>query len=63
MTDSELLEFMGDDASKWASEFCRVARSREMDIDEGWMTTWFANAIEHSWTVRTRNAGRQDSPR
>ena len=33
------------DASDWASEFCRVASSKGINIDEGWMITWFANAL------------------
>jgi hypothetical protein len=52
MTDGELLAYMGDDAAKWASEFCKIARDLGHDIDEGWMIGWFANAIEHSSHIR-----------
>jgi hypothetical protein len=54
VTDTELLDYMGDDASKWASEFCKIARDLGHNIDEGWMIGWFANAIEHSYDLRKR---------
>lgn len=38
------------DARLWASEWCRVALGLVADgkaiIDEGWMLSWFANALE-----------------
>lgn len=43
------------DARVWASEWCRIAENLDGErclvvdsrvIDEGWMTGWFANAIE-----------------
>jgi hypothetical protein len=34
------------DATVWAKEFCAVAKEQGHDLDEGWMITWFANAIE-----------------
>jgi hypothetical protein len=44
---------VGDDASKWAAEFRATAiRLGYSDMDEGWLTGWFANAIEHSSDVR-----------
>ncbi|HYJ44061.1 MAG TPA: hypothetical protein VEW06_06355 [Xanthobacteraceae bacterium] len=52
MTDGELLAYMGDDAAKWAAEFCKIARDHGHNIDEGWMIAWFANAIEHSSDIR-----------
>ena len=33
------------DAKDWAKEFCRIARIKGLDIDEGWMIGWFANAL------------------
>ncbi len=39
------------DASDWAKEFCRIANllgfrdAKGNEIDEGWMTGWFANAL------------------
>lgn len=55
MEAHKLLEWMGDDASRWAQAFCAIKRTQgwgSKDIDEGLMTGWFANAIEHSSFVR-----------
>lgn len=57
MEDGKLIEWMGDDASRWSKAFCAFKRTqgwRASDIDEGLMTGWFANAIEHSTIVRSR---------
>lgn len=41
-----------DDAMVWAEEWCKIARQIEAAddgrkvIDEGWMVTWFANAMQ-----------------
>lgn len=54
MTDHELLAYCRDDAAKWAEQFCKTAKTLGYgDLDEGWMIVWFANAIEHSFDVRT----------
>jgi hypothetical protein len=54
MTDSEMLAELRDDAAKWAKAFCQHAEKLgHPGIDEGWMIGWFANAIEHSYDVRT----------
>lgn len=45
MDDGELLNSMGIDAQKWAEEFCRIARDKGHNLDEGWIVGWFANAI------------------
>ena len=45
MEDGELLDYMGMDAIKWASEFCKIARDKGYNLDEEWMIGWFANAI------------------
>ena len=45
MTDGDLLQYMGIDGSRWAAEFCKIARDKGHDLDEGWMLGWFANAI------------------
>jgi hypothetical protein len=37
MTDGELLSYLGDDASRWAAEFCKIARDHGHNIDEEWM--------------------------
>lgn len=52
-TECQLLDRLADDASKWAAEFRKTATSLGYsDMDEGWLITWFANAIEHSSDVR-----------
>lgn len=33
------------DARDWAQAFCKIAKEQGHDIDEGWMVTWFANAL------------------
>jgi hypothetical protein len=33
------------DARDWAEAFCKIAKTKGHDIDEGWMTSWFANAL------------------
>jgi hypothetical protein len=53
MNAPEMLAACRDDASKWAAAFCEIAKGLGHDIDEGWMIGWFANAIEHSYDVRT----------
>lgn len=56
-TGADLLERLGDDASKWAAEFRKTAiRLGYSDMDEGWLIGWFANAIEHSTDVRWRRS-------
>lgn len=56
MSAGNLLEALADDASRWATAFvqhARLVRDRGDNIlDEAWLTTWFANAIEHSSDVR-----------
>jgi len=54
-TDGQMLDRLGDDAAKWAAEFRKTALNLGYsDMDEGWLITWFANAIEHSTLVRRR---------
>ena len=54
MSGPEMLAACRDDAAKWAAAFCEIAASLgHKGIDEGWMIGWFANAIEHSYDVRT----------
>lgn len=59
VTDSEMLDYMGTDAMRWAEEWCRIAREIEADddgrtvIDEGWMVGWFANAMMAAVDART----------
>ena len=57
MPEHKMLDAMSDDAARWATAFCQIAkRSQGLDIDEGWMIGWFANAIEHSTMVRQARA-------
>ena len=56
MPEHKLPEVLADDAAKWAYAFCEHAASIGINLDEGWMTIWFANAIEASWDARTRRA-------
>lgn len=51
-----LLEVCGDNAHKWADAFCQHATKWGFVPDVSLMTTWFANAIEHSTLVRERRA-------
>ena len=65
MDSADLLKAMGDDAEKWAAAFCQIAaKLGHTGIDEGWMISWFANAIEHSSDVRRwrREAAKNDRP-
>jgi hypothetical protein len=49
------------DARDWAEAFCKIAKTHGLDIDEGWMLTWFSGALmrgfdEHAArTARERN--------
>lgn len=45
MKDHEAYGACGPDASKWAAFFCQVAKKQGLEIDEGWMMSWFANAM------------------
>lgn len=52
MSGPALLEYCGDRGDRWAAAFCSVARNKGIELDEGWMIGWFANAIEHSSQMR-----------
>jgi hypothetical protein len=51
LSEPDLLAFLGVDAQKWAQAFCQIANKlgyKSPDgepIDEGWMISWFANAM------------------
>jgi hypothetical protein len=52
-----LLAACGADAEKWAVAFNQHAvKLGYSEMDEGWLTTWFANAIIHSYDVATGRA-------
>jgi hypothetical protein len=46
------------DAKDWAEAFCKIANSfgfkdgEGKPIDEGWMTSWFANALMRGYDQR-----------
>lgn len=33
------------DARDWSKAFCKIAKKLGHDLDEDWMTGWFANAL------------------
>ena len=45
LSEPALLDAVGTDAQKWAEAFCQIAKTHGLDIDEGWMITWFSNAM------------------
>lgn len=50
---ASMLSRLGDNAQKWAQEFIAVMHQIGWsELDEALMTSWFANAIEHSNDVR-----------
>lgn len=47
MTERQVIETCGKDASKWADAFCQRARKLGYSpMDREWVTGWFAIAIE-----------------
>ncbi len=55
LDSASLLDTLRDDAAKWAAAFNQHAVKLEHSpMDEGWLTGWFANAIEGSCDVRKR---------
>jgi hypothetical protein len=47
-TDGSLLDRLGDDGHKWATEFC--SRFPAVPLDDA--LGWFCNAIENAWDTR-----------
>jgi len=51
MPGPDLPALLGVDAAKWAAAFCQIATKlgykgpEGLPIDEGWMVSWFANAM------------------
>lgn len=59
----DILQALGDDASKWAEAYCQHAIKFGFDRnDREIMVTWFANAIEHSHDVRMRRSRPDTTP-
>lgn len=52
------------DAQDWAKAFCKVAKAHGHDLDEGWVTLWFANALMRGYDARQSelNARKMRSP-
>jgi hypothetical protein len=48
------------DAMDWAKCFCDTARSKGLDIDEGWMVSWFANALMRGFDEGVSRASKQE---
>lgn len=55
------------DARDWAKAFCKIANegygfkdAMGQPIDEGWMVTWFANALMRGYDEHVRNARDSD---
>lgn len=54
MEGPELLAACADKGIKWAAAFNQHAiKLGYQPMDEDWLMGWFANAIEHSYDVRT----------
>lgn len=53
MDGPTLLKTAGDNAWNWAHAFQQKVVRRGQPIDAETMIGWFANAIEHSYDVRT----------
>ena len=50
MESGEMLKLLADDAHSWATAYCQFNRN----ADHGYMTSWFANAIETACEHRMR---------
>lgn len=49
------------DARDWSRAFCKIARAQGHDLDEGLMTTWFANALMRGWDEHAARCARPKS--
>lgn len=57
MDGSQMYDSMRDDGREWARAFCQIAaKNTGYIVDEGWMTSWFCNAIEISNVFRRKPA-------
>ena len=45
------------DALDWAKAFCKIAGEKGLQIDEGWMVSWFANALMRGYDEAQMRAG------
>jgi hypothetical protein len=47
------------DARDWSKAFCKIAKEQGHDLDEGWMTSWFANALMRGfYEAKSRSGGK-----
>lgn len=58
----QFYEYVGSDAQRWAQAFMEIVVDRNIEIDEGLMIAWFANAIESSYDYRTRQKQNEPHP-
>lgn len=49
------------DARDWAKAFCKIAAEKALQIDEGWMITWFACALMRGFDEGCIRASRPTS--
>ncbi len=56
-TDDSLLDRLGDDGHKWATEFCNRFPAVPFEDALG----WFCNAIENTWDTRCSIFTRSDT--
>ena len=40
----------------WAKAFCKIAKEQGHDLDEGWIVTWFANALMRGYDEHANRA-------
>lgn len=50
MQGADMLQEVGDDATKWADAFMQM--NPDCTVPQDVMVGWFANAIEHSTDIR-----------
>lgn len=51
------------DARDWAESFCKIAKGKGLEIDQGWMVSWFANALMRGFDEANSRRAVQDEVR
>jgi len=59
--DTEVKLHSTMDAAVWAKEFKRICDEKGLPCDEGWMLSWFANAIMVGWDFAKRDSEARDA--
>lgn len=59
--DGDMLAAVGTDGGKWASAFMGLFGARLLEIDEGLMIGWFANAIEAGRAAGGSDGGAEEA--